>query len=182
MVASNLRKMEAKIGSLEGLLSSIGGEEEIRLLSVQEQDLKHKASIDLREALRNEEIFWSSKAHSAWRTQGDRCTNFFHRIVSQQTSFTSISRMFINGHPVSDKDVIKAHLYDFYHSLYLEEVQHRPVPAGLNLQTLDQATSANLERDFSTTEIYQALNDLSGDKTPGPDGFHYGFISFAGHS
>lgn len=156
---------------LEGLVSSFEDDEEDRVLTEAELAEKHKACLDLRNALRSEESLWSAKAKAVWQVNGDRCSSYFRRLVAQRCSRNSISHLQIEGQMVLDPDRVRDHLKDFYEQLYTEKQAHKPIPRILELRTLDQAQSARVEEEITEAEIKSALDKLSGDKDPGPDGF-----------
>ena len=49
----------------------------------------------------------------------------------------------------------------------------------LGFERIDPKEAAELESPFSEAEIFKALNDFSGEKAPGPDGFPMAFWQFA---
>lgn len=114
---------------------------------------------------------WSKKAKATWKSCGDRCIHYFHKLVSSQNSSNRISKLLIDGNLVSDKEALEDHIMQFYHQLYFDSSLNRSFPFGLNLRTVDRETSSNLEADFGEVEIKAALENLAGDNTPGPDGF-----------
>lgn len=79
---------------------------------------------------------------------------------------------------VTENETIEAHMKDFFQQLYTEEVPCWPVLTGLNLKHLVSDLPKELECDFTEEEVKQALDDLAGDKTLGPDGFPLKFYSF----
>lgn len=102
---------------------------------------------------------------------GDQCTKFFHILVSQSTMGRSIESLNVNGQLVSDKETVSKSIRDFYMDLYNDLCPSKPFPRNLNLNRLDAEQADNLESTFSESEVYQAVCDLSSDKSPGSDGF-----------
>ena len=49
----------------------------------------------------------------------------------------------------------------------------------LSFERIDPEEAAELESPFSEAEIFEALNDLNGEKAPGPNGFPMAFWQFA---
>lgn len=86
--------------------------------------------------------------------------------------------MIIEGTTVSDKDVIKNHFKDFYQSLFTELEARTPFLGGLELKRIESAQATMSEGDFTKGEIWQALDELCGDKSPGLDGFPIRFYRF----
>lgn len=65
-VKYNLGKIVHKISLLEGLLLEVESEEE-ELLTEDNLFKKHCCNLDLREAFKAEELYWSNKAHVSWK-------------------------------------------------------------------------------------------------------------------
>lgn len=55
--------------------------------------------------------------------------------------------------------------------LCTEPVEGRPFPLGLAPNTITKEQSVTLESMFSEKEVWDAVCELSSDKSPGPDGF-----------
>ena len=64
---------------------------------------------------------------------------------------------------------------DFFENLYYEEDFHRPTLEGLHFPSISLEMKQWMEMTFEE-EIFKALNDCAGDKTPGPNGFNFAFI------
>ena len=75
-----------------------------------------------------------------------------------------------------DKEDIKTQVELFYHSLYQESESWRPAVDGLEFDAIDPSDRDLLERPFDREEVVQVLQNLEGDKAPGPDGFTMAFF------
>jgi hypothetical protein len=75
-----------------------------------------------------------------------------------------------------DKEDIKTQVEQFYHSLYQESESWRPEVDGLAFDSIDPIDRDLLERPFDREEVVQVLQNLQGDKAPGPDGFTMAFF------
>jgi hypothetical protein len=64
----------------------------------------------------------------------------------------------------------------FYHSLYQESESWRPEADGLDFDSIDPIDRDLLEKPFDREEVVQVLQNLQGDKAPGPDGFTMAFF------
>lgn len=170
-VKANLGKVEDKINTLEGLILGFDLEEETRLLDEDEAQKRHKAIQDLRSSLKSQELLWSRKARTEWKQGGDQCSRFFHQLVNSSVANKNLESLSINGSVTPDKTLIQQHLKSFYTGLYCESESWRPVPNGLDYNKLEPAVSSNLECAFSELEVWQAIDDLDSDNSPGPDGF-----------
>lgn len=68
-----------------------------------------------------------------------------------------------------------------YDSLYTSDLSINPVHiddffSSVNIPTLDTGLAADLEKDFSITEIVAAIKAMQGGKSPGLDGFPTDFF------
>lgn len=123
----------------------------------------------------------SKEARCQWRLGGDRCTNFFHTLVSQSVSRSNIDRLVIGNESVSDKERIKNHVREFNVDLYTEPVEGRPFPSGRVPNTITKEQFDTLEIAFSEKEVWDAVCELSSDKSPGPNGFPLRFYKSCWH-
>uniref|UniRef100_A0A2N9HSR5 Reverse transcriptase domain-containing protein n=1 Tax=Fagus sylvatica TaxID=28930 RepID=A0A2N9HSR5_FAGSY len=73
-------------------------------------------------------------------------------------------------------DEIREGIVAFYKDLYSEREHWRPVLGGLEFSSLEAGEATHLERPFSEEEVVLALNQISGEKAPGPDGFTLAFF------
>lgn len=136
---------------------------------------KHRAELDLRQALKQEELMWSRKAREAWRTGGDKCTRYFHRLVQSRVASNNISQLKIDGRTFSDPKILTDHIEAFFQNLYTEDVPDRPSLKGIKLKTLDAAAAITLDQPFIEVEMVNAHNNLVGEKALGSDGFSMRF-------
>lgn len=67
-VKTNLSKVEKKILNIESLLGEFELEEDERYLSPQESEVNHKDELDLQDAIKQEDMFWSKKAQGLWQS------------------------------------------------------------------------------------------------------------------
>lgn len=160
------------------MLSSFEAEEENRLLTEEELTDKHRITTDLHKAFITEDALWSKKARLAWSSGGDRCTRFFHRAVNDRAKENSLDNLLIDGERVCDPGLLVHHIENLYSSLYSETCSDRPELPDVSLKRLTSERAYNLAEPFHEAEIWGVLNDLEGDKTPGPDGFPIKFDKF----
>ena len=82
----------------------------------------------------------------------------------------------VEGCVFEDKEDIKTQVEQFYHSLYQESESWRPEADGLDFDAIDPNDRDLLERPFDREEVVQVLQNMEGDKSPGPDGFTIAFF------
>ena len=68
-----------------------------------------------------------------------------------------------------------AQVVNFYKNLYQESEEWRPFVEGLEFDQIDGSERGWLERRFEK-EILLVVNELAGDKAPGPDDFSMAFF------
>ena len=64
----------------------------------------------------------------------------------------------------------------FYQSLYTESGTWCPSMDGLEFSRIEEDERLELEREFSKEEVVKVLQEMEGDKAPGPDGFTMAFF------
>lgn len=111
----------------------------------------------------------------------DRCTEFFHKLVSLSNTSRNIQYLTVDGKMVSDNVAIQTQIKQFFSKFYSETEAQRPVLMGLNLKKVDPTVAKGLEQSFTESEVWQALVDLSGDKSLGLDGFLTKFYKLCWH-
>lgn len=168
---ANFGFVEERVRYWEGRLQHFEIMEEAHTLSDYDKGKRDEAAKKWKEALRDSKIFWAQKAHSKWRSKGDKSTNFFHQWTNSKQRLSKISHLVTEGGVVEDMSVIKDHLVSFYENLYKEKKYGRPLADGVELNKLEEGEAEELQKDFTENEILQALGTIEGDKTPGPDGF-----------
>ena len=67
-------------------------------------------------------------------------------------------------------------MVNFYQSLYIESNTRRPSMDGLEFARIKEDEQLDLERDFSKEEVVKVLQEMEGDKAPGPNGFTMTFF------
>jgi hypothetical protein len=150
--------------------------EECRCLEEDEKVRRVDMSRELEKTLLFEEMSWRQKSRALWLKEGDKNTNFFHRVANSHRKFNQVDSLNINGIIFRNPAEIKEHLVQFYNNLYFENCSWRPRVEGLSFLSTDADESIWLERAFEEKEVWEVIRDLNGDKAPGPDGFTAAFF------
>jgi hypothetical protein len=82
----------------------------------------------------------------------------------------------VDGHIHEDKEVIKSQVAQFYHHLFQESESWRLEMDGIEFDSISSSDRIMLERPFDREEVLQVIENLQGDKAPGPDGFTLAFF------
>jgi len=114
------------------------------------------------------EISWRQKSRALWLRVGDRNTRFFHRVANFRRKFNSMSFVIVDGNRFEDCDEIKSSIHGFYKFLFTESEAWRPKVDNLRMPSLSVFAKKGLQLEFSEEEIFKALHDCCGDKSPSP--------------
>ena len=114
-----------------------------------------------------EEISWRQKSRMLWIKKGYNNTKFFHKMANSRRRFNHLSFLEVDGVIYEEESEVAAQVVNFYKNLYFVE--------GLEFDQIDGLERGWLERRFEE-EILLAVNELAGDKAPGPDGFSMAFF------
>ncbi|KAF5470705.1 hypothetical protein F2P56_011202 [Juglans regia] len=126
---------------------------------------------DLEKITLMEEISWRQKSRVLWLKEGDKCTKFFHRMANFHQRNNAIEVLHDGENIISDQEVIKDHIVNFYEKLFSEEYSWRPKLDGLFFEFIDQASAEWLERAFEEDEVLNVVRGIARDKALGPDVF-----------
>ncbi|GKC35013.1 RNA-directed DNA polymerase, eukaryota [Tanacetum coccineum] len=117
----------------------------------------------------------AQKAKIKWSIEGDENSKYFHGIINKKRNNLAIRGIIVDGVWIEDPSVVKTE--------FLSHFRNRFDSPCTDLLTLDMEfpnvlsyeQAQDLERVFSKDEIKQAVWDCGLDKSPGPDGFTFGF-------
>lgn len=167
----NFGRFEERIQHWEGVLLALDLKEESDGLNSENKEKKHEARLNLEDALKDEDNFWSQRAHKLWKEHGDKCSKLFHKVVNSKASNNRINSRQIGEAISEETGEIRNHIVDFYKTLFMETETQRPYFNDLPLPSLCSKDSKTLELSISETDVFIAISSLSGDKTPAPDGY-----------
>ena len=135
------------------------------------------AQQDLDLALQREEKFWSQKAHCQWLKEGDKNTAFFHHIVKQRRSRSSIQAIKDNsGVWVQEAQQIQDVGIEYFKGLFTSEgylMDDSLLDCFPTLLSEEDCLPITKVPDME--EIYAALQSMPVGAAAGPDGFSLSF-------
>ena len=102
-------------------------------------------------------------------------TTFFHRMANAHLRKNTLARIKINGVRLSEERELREGISHAFQTLLIDNLSWRAELDGLSFSTLNPNDARNLELPFREEEVFIALNDMEGDKAPGPDGFTLAF-------
>ncbi|KAJ9683534.1 hypothetical protein PVL29_019210 [Vitis rotundifolia] len=150
-------------------------EENERVLTVEETELKKEAKENYRKWVIMEETHWRQLSREIWLKEGDRNTGFFHRMASAHRRNNSLERIKINGEWFLEEQAIREGIANAFKNFLSEDTGWKADIGRLQLDQISHQEVENLERPFTEDEIHAALMEMNGDKAPGPDGFTLAF-------
>ncbi|GJV91786.1 RNA-directed DNA polymerase, eukaryota [Tanacetum coccineum] len=124
---------------------------------------------------KNEAIESAQKAKIKWAIEGDENSKYYHGVINKKRSNLAIRGVQVEGKWVETPSLVKKAFYDHFK----RQFDH----SGLSNILLDKEFSkrvssdqvVDLERGVTKEEIKRAVWDCGIDKSPGPDGFTFGF-------
>ncbi|GKD96154.1 RNA-directed DNA polymerase, eukaryota, reverse transcriptase zinc-binding domain protein, partial [Tanacetum coccineum] len=122
-----------------------------------------------------ESIELAQKAKLKWALEGDENSKYYHGVINKKRSNLAIRGVLIDGNWVESPTDVKKAFFDHFKNRF-----EKPVSFDISFDkgfvtniTADQAE--DLEKMVSKEEIKSAVWDCGVDKSPGPDGFTFGF-------
>ncbi|GJV55335.1 RNA-directed DNA polymerase, eukaryota [Tanacetum coccineum] len=117
----------------------------------------------------------AQKAKIRWCIEGDENSSFFHGMLNKRRSQLSIRGILVDGVWLQDPSIVMKEFYLHFSKRFAKPDSYR---AHLNMEypiTLSPEQQSDLERVVSKEELKKAVWDCGTDKSPGPDGFTFGF-------
>ncbi|GKA71923.1 RNA-directed DNA polymerase, eukaryota [Tanacetum coccineum] len=115
------------------------------------------------------------KAKVKWSIEWDENTSFFHGVLNKKRSILNIRGIMVDGNLIESPKAVKGELFQHFSS---RSDKPDASMATINMRypkTLTYDQQNELESEVSNVEIKRAVWDCGTDKSPGPDGFTFGF-------
>uniref|UniRef100_A0A2N9GX79 Reverse transcriptase domain-containing protein n=1 Tax=Fagus sylvatica TaxID=28930 RepID=A0A2N9GX79_FAGSY len=125
------------------------------LLTAEEKAYRVSTQTELEQTLLLDEVAWRQKSRVKRLKEGDKNTKFFQRTANAHRRNNQIESM--------------------KHGDQHWKEAWRPVLGGVEFNSIDSAEALQLEGPFSEEEVVTALNQMSGEKASGPDGYTIAF-------
>ncbi|GJW76179.1 hypothetical protein Tco_0137861, partial [Tanacetum coccineum] len=117
----------------------------------------------------------AQKAKIKWYVEGDENTKFFHGMLNKKRSQLNIRGIMINETWTDNPKAVKQEFFQHFRNRFdkpLDQNAHIDMPFPNSLLTDQQK---DLECMVSKEDVKRAMWDCETDKSPGPDGFTFGF-------
>ncbi|GJS68304.1 RNA-directed DNA polymerase, eukaryota [Tanacetum coccineum] len=127
-------------------------------------------------ALKNiDSLELAQKAKIKWSIEGEENSKYFHGIINKQRNNLAFRGILVDGAWIEDPKVMKneflTHFKDRFNSPCSSHfILDMDFPNKLSIEQKN-----DLERSFTKEEIKRAMWDCGLNKSPGPDGFTFGF-------
>lgn len=164
-LAKKVRKLQKNLERLRMASVGQGPNEEEKAVAAQ-----------LREALRQEEIWIKQRSRVLWLRAGDRNTDYFHAQASQRKRINRITSLQKSDGQITDEpEEVRKEIHEFYQDLYQSQGYNdlhqilQVVP-----RRISDAMNELLAKDFMAEEVKTALFQMAPSKSPGVDGFTAG--------
>ncbi|GKB51750.1 RNA-directed DNA polymerase, eukaryota [Tanacetum coccineum] len=118
----------------------------------------------------------AQKAKIKWSVEGDENSSFFHGMLNKNRSQLSIRGVMADGVWIENPDLVKDEFVQHFSSRFGKPTDIR-ASIDMNFpKVLSSVQKEELECDVSKEELKRAVWDCGMDKSPGPDGFTFGFF------
>ncbi|GJZ04462.1 RNA-directed DNA polymerase, eukaryota [Tanacetum coccineum] len=117
----------------------------------------------------------AQKAKVKWAIEGDENSRYFHGVLNKKRSQSNIRGIMVDGKWQDNPKVIKSEFFLHFRKRFEKPSANR-ILIDMNFPktiSIDQETE--LEGAVSKEEVKKAVWDCGSDKSPGPDGFSFGF-------
>ncbi|GJZ84117.1 RNA-directed DNA polymerase, eukaryota [Tanacetum coccineum] len=117
----------------------------------------------------------AQKAKIKWAIEEDENSKYYHGILNKKRSQLTICGILVEGSWIDSPNIVKNEFLSHFKNRF-DKPQQRRTQINMtfpHMITADQ--KPDLECDVSREEIKRAVWDCGIDKSPGPDGFTFGF-------
>jgi hypothetical protein len=160
-VNTRAKKLRKKLGLLWNQHQSQRRDEAIK-----------KVTAELDEILLREELMWRQRSRVTWLKEGDRNTRYFHKKATWRQKKNCVNKLKgTNGMWVEDHEEIAKMTTEFFKELYTKDNTVNPSLILDKIHaTVSQDMNEQLCKEFTETEISDALFQIGPLKAPGKDG------------
>ncbi|GJR59837.1 RNA-directed DNA polymerase, eukaryota [Tanacetum coccineum] len=117
----------------------------------------------------------AQKAKIKWSIEGDENSKFFHGILNKKRNQHAIRGILSEGNWIEDPNSVKNEFFSHFKERFDSPCSSRLMLEGEFPNKLSADQSIDLESNVTIEEIKRAVWDCGIDKSPGPDGFTFGF-------
>ena len=101
--------------------------------------------------------------------------NFFHGMINKKRRQQNIRGVMVDGKWIEEPSRVKNQFFQHFKDRF-DKPKHDRIDINMSyLRSLSREQQNDLERMVSMEEVQRAVWDCGTDKSPGPDGFSFGF-------
>ncbi|XP_019435061.1 PREDICTED: uncharacterized protein LOC109341583 [Lupinus angustifolius] len=116
------------------------------------------------------------KSRSRWIQEGDANSSYFHACINGRRRRNQILGISIAGEWLDEENDFALRITKHFQDQFSCDDQCLPTLDGIEFKCLSDAEATILKSDFTDEEIKGAVWSCAADKSPGPDGFNFGFF------
>nr|GEZ79698.1 RNA-directed DNA polymerase, eukaryota, reverse transcriptase zinc-binding domain protein [Tanacetum cinerariifolium] len=118
----------------------------------------------------------AQKAKIKWAVEGDENSKYYHGILNRKRNQLAIRGVLSDGVWEERPNVVKNEFFNHFRIRFDRPNSVRPILEMDFPNCLSTTQKEDLEAVVSNEEIKKAVWDCGADKSPGPDGFTFGFF------
>jgi len=122
------------------------------------------------------ESLLKQKSRQKWIKEGDSNSRFFHASLKYRRKRNNIVSINTSRGRVEQVEELKKEVKNHFEERFQETNFNRPVLDGVEFKQLSEEEKMELEEPFSEEEVKEAIWSCDRNKSPGPDGYNFGFL------
>ncbi|WMV29767.1 hypothetical protein MTR67_023152 [Solanum verrucosum] len=108
---------------------------------------------ELEEIVKNEETAWRQRSRAVWLRQGDRNTNFFHKVANSHRRVNTTDKIKAREELLTEPAEIQREITEYYENLYSETEDWRPELEMRECPMIDENDNNQLMAPFEAQEF-----------------------------
>ncbi|GJV91509.1 RNA-directed DNA polymerase, eukaryota [Tanacetum coccineum] len=118
----------------------------------------------------------AQKSKIKWAIEGDENTRFFHGVLNKKRNQMAIRGVLVDGKWIDQPSEVKGEFFNHFYDRFDKPVDNR-IPFETTFpKQISRDQQIELERMVTKEELKVAVWDCGTNKSPGPDGFTFGFF------
>ncbi|GJZ14187.1 RNA-directed DNA polymerase, eukaryota, reverse transcriptase zinc-binding domain protein [Tanacetum coccineum] len=129
----------------------------------------------LQEVEKMQSLETAQKTKIKWAIEGNENSKYYHDVINKKRNLLNIRGILVEGTWIDSPCLVKSEFLSHFKN-WFEQPNDNRLHMDMNFSnTLNSDQVADLECQVSKEEIKRAVWDCGIDKSPGPDGFTFGF-------
>nr|GEX00333.1 putative RNA-directed DNA polymerase, eukaryota, reverse transcriptase zinc-binding domain protein [Tanacetum cinerariifolium] len=136
---------------------------------------KYKEELEALDVAIDKAMDMAQKAKIKWSIEGDGNSRFFHGVLNKKRIQLNICGIMVDGVWTEKPNTVKHEFLQHFQKRFDKPTVSRAYVNMSYLKSITIDQQMDLESDVSKEELMRAIWDCGTDKSPGPDGFTFGF-------